>query len=58
MTRSHRILEIQEGAGVQGQQPHFAGGGSPVDEHEREGLSPVFVVAFIRQDDESRSAPR
>lgn len=58
MAQSHRRLEIHEGTRVQSQQSNLTGGGSPIDEHEREGLSPIFVVVLVRQDDEPRGVLR
>ena len=47
MAQSHRDLEFQESAGMQSQQSNLAGDGSPIDEHEREGFSSVFVVVLV-----------
>lgn len=42
-------LEVEEGAGVESEEPNFTGGGRPVDENEREGLAPVAVVELVRE---------
>jgi hypothetical protein len=46
---SNRVLEIDECAGVQSEQPDFTGNRGPVNQDERVRLAPVTMLQFVRQ---------
>ena len=55
---THRRLEIEECACVQGEEAHLARRRRPVDEDEREALAAVPMVELVREHDVARGVLR
>ena len=56
--KTHRGLEVEERARVEGEEAHLARRRRPVDEDEREALAAVPVVELVREHDVARGVLR